>query len=248
MPSDSFKCDLSRCLTHHARCGQIMRSGHGFKVNGQSMRGCVTRLQQTFYPEFDVRYVLTSNSKKRKRNESGKDRGKRVDEEVGQLVHGITLLHAPHTFTIKWLRALRHWKWKPIAAQLNIFDEHLSIATAVDCICMDEKGCVIIIEVKTGYEDYVHKSTHFMRAPLGDIKNTPQNQHFLQLGLMCIILEKHYWKHPYKAYVVRIDERGIRREELPKWAHGQKIYQTLHTAAVGKKKHDELGAGDEKKI
>ena len=205
------------------------------------MRGCVHRLQQSFYPDFDIRYV--SRKKRKREEESGRERGKRVDREI------TATLHAPpenpgelHDFTRKWLCAVKHWGWTPVAAQLMIYDEAVQIATAIDCVYKNEKGELVFIEVKTGFEDYADKSTHFMRPPLGDVRNTPRNQHFLQLAVSCAILERHYWSSKYEAFVVRIDRGGIRREPLPEWAerHKDAVYEALLEHAREKRRHDRL--------
>jgi hypothetical protein len=247
--ADTFVVSNTSFLLYNQRLDNIEHTGRGFKVHGKSMRGCIHRLQQSFYPDFDIRYV---RPKKRKRDAgvSGRDRGRRVDEEITALVNGTSGDNTDlHNYTKKWITATRHWKWTPVAAQLKIYDEDTQIATAIDCVCKDEEGKLIFVEVKTGFEDYVDNSTHFMHTPLGNVRNTPQNQHFLQLLIMCIIMEKYYWTNEYSAFVVRIDEKGVRREALPSWAHDLKdaIYSILVEHTKQKKRHDRVNNGDIKK-
>ena len=62
-------------------------------------------------------------------------------------------------------------------------------------------------------------------------------------------MEKYYWTNEYSAFVVRIDEKGVRREALPSWAHDLKdeIYSILVEHTRQKKRHDRVINGDIKK-
>ena len=239
---DTFVADCTSFLAYNQRFQNIRHTGRGFTVNGAAMRGCIHRLREAFYPDFDVRYVIKSKKRKRGSGE-GRKLGKRVDEEIEKLAKG-EKVKGLHAYSKNWLSAVIHWRWRPVGAQVMIYDEALQIATAIDCIYKDAKGRLVVIEIKTGFDGYADKSTHFMREPLAEVTNAPLNQHFLQLLVSCAILEKHYWGSPYRAYVVYLNERGVQRKKLPAWArrHQAAIYERLRTGALDKRRHDAIAA------
>ena len=87
----------------------------------------------------------------------------------------------PHTKRI--LKALHDMRLVPIDSQVVVCNELLRLGTAVDLVCRHEGNKKItIIEIKCGYETYIHHHTiHNMSEPFTAMNDSPANQHQLQL-------------------------------------------------------------------
>ena len=230
--TESFSYDPLQC-PRRQRITQNKR-GH-YVVDGKSMPGLCSRLKETFYPTFQAKYVC----KKRKRNsEDPLERGKRVDRELIQSIRS-GCLPCFHPYTKKILAAFSIWKYRIKEGQIRIFDAELNIATAIDLVVYNEQNDLIVLEIKTGFEGYHLKSTHFMENPLESFKNHACNQHFLQLGVMCSFLKKHYSFDSFdQAYVIRVDDKGVTRYKLPEWTKKEQIYTKLLERQKQKLAHD----------
>ena len=239
----------------HARHKTIRRVHNSFRItltendnkngNIRLLKGLCNELKNAFYADYDYYRVSKKSkskpSKKRKRGDGGKERGKRVDEELSRYVLDQVERKTYHLYTIKCIRALKHWGYQPSTCQVNIYDEDIGIATAIDCLVLNRKKEMVLLEIKTGFEGYHDESTHFMTKPLTGIANTPKNQHFLQLLFMCIMLDKKYGISLYeRAYVIRICDAGVYRYKLPDWATEKRdiMYQMFIDRAKRVKEHD----------
>ena len=210
------------------------KRGH-YLVDGKSVPGLCSRLKETFYPTFQAKYVC----RKRKRNaEDPLERGKRVDRELMESIQSGCLPRF-HPYTHKILAAFSIWKYRIKDSQIMIFDLGLNIATAIDLAVYNEQNELIIVEIKTGFEGYHLKSTHFMETPLETRKNHSCNQHFLQLGMMCTFLQKHHSLDRFDhAFVIRVDDQGVTRYKLPEWTQKKEIYEKLFKRQQEKRTHD----------
>jgi hypothetical protein len=117
---------------------------------------------------------------KRKKNaEDPLERGRLVDKEITEWVESRKV--PTHSYTKKCLIALKHWGYEMKTTQYKIFDTLTNIATAIDVIAYDKEGCCCLLEIKTGFDSYHTKSTHFFEEPLASIPNHALNQHLLQI-------------------------------------------------------------------
>lgn len=121
-----------------------------------------------------------------------------------------------HSFTKQVIAALNEWKLVPFIAELVVADEENKVATAIDAICLDKKGRVIVIEWKTGLAEHLFHGNAFMTGPvpIDQFPNSPLNQAKFQLTFSCVLLAKWYGMVPHKAYVVVVNEEGVMPYEI----------------------------------
>jgi hypothetical protein len=111
----------------------------------------------------------------------------------------------------------RVWGWTTYATQFAIRDMESGVATMIDEICHDSEYNLIIVEHKYGYGGYRDQATAYMNEPLEHILNSPQNQHFLQIGWSKLVLEKYWGVTVHAAFVVYITDEKCEAVPLPDW-------------------------------
>lgn len=109
---------------------------------------------------------------------------------------------------------------RPIQAQLPVGAEADRYATAVDVVCRNEVGEIIIIEVKCGFTGYYSCCTNkHMKAPLQRQTDSLANQHQIQLAAT-VELYKH--AHPEEiintCFILHIQENKVSCYPLKPWA------------------------------
>ncbi|MGY8989825.1 MAG: hypothetical protein ACKVJA_06165 [Flavobacteriales bacterium] len=164
-----------------------------------------------------------------------------MDHEITEWFHS----QAPptHPYTKKCLTAFAFWGYEIKTTQYKIFDMDTNIATAIDVIVSDKEGKCCLLEIKTGFDSYHTKSTHFLESPLENIPNHALNQHFLQLLCCSVILEKHYQMNCIeRCFVICIGEKGVTRHKLPPWAEKKRkgVYDRLIKKQQQKHTHDTM--------
>lgn len=124
----------------------------------------------------------------------------------------------PNTYTIKVIRALYMMKLEPLFGEWSIYDEHIPYATSIDMVCASgtEKGRLVLVELKTGYQGYFNKGNEMMtRSPLKMVPNSPLNQAYIQCLMAKATLERHYNIHRVYGLIIRVHERGVKAYPIP---------------------------------
>jgi len=153
----------------------------------------------------------------------GSIRGSKIHSELNDFIFldknfFIKKYNSIHPWTIRIINIIKERKWKPILTEFNIYDQHLHVATAIDMICVDSNGTIILLEFKTGYSGYFteHDNTYMM-GPLNKVmENSPLNWAKLQLIFSQIILIKNYnISNPIQSFIIRIDSEGTDIYNIP---------------------------------
>jgi len=124
----------------------------------------------------------------------------------------------PNTYTVKVIRALNMMKLEPLFGEWPIYDENIPYATSIDMVCASgsEKGRLVLIELKTGYQGYFNKGNEMMtRSPLKRVPNSPLNQAYIQCLMAKATLESLYGLNKVYGLVVRVHERGVKAYPIP---------------------------------
>lgn len=188
------------------------------KVTLGSAPGCETapaRLQAGADPAL-VRRLPAS------RRNAGLAIGSRVDDQITEAVNTGQVTGKIEPYAASMLEARRRWGWTSLVAQFPIVFPDVKVGTRIDEIAIDEALRLILLENKTGYTNYLDKASGMMRGPLADVSDAPLNQHFLQLGLAAVCLERHWGVAVHAGFVVQVDEAGVVPHPLPAWFHQRK--------------------------
>lgn len=151
--------------------------------------------------------------------------------------------------TVKIIATLKLKKWVPVASEYPVYDEDLKLATKIDMIVYDSEASeLLLIELKTGYEEEEYRELATDReytgiqmiggkrisVPLEEVKDCPENRHYMQALVSAIILQKRNSVKCDKVYVLRCLPKAQVVEVLekpPKWTKKKKvkdlIYETL---------------------
>jgi len=206
-----------------------------FRVNGKSVPGLLPSLKEVFWPEYE--YTKPKFQKKEKGRGKKKEKGGGLKRDVygglvrGSIVHNQLRLYANrasveefedqycaiHEYTEKAISALKIWKLVPITGEYALFNQFpLNVATAADMICMNEAGELVVIEWKTGMDNYFKRGSNQMHGPMkGIYNNCPLNQAYVQLFFTKTLLESELSVKIKHAFVVQINSDGITRYPLP---------------------------------
>jgi hypothetical protein len=240
-PTKRAAPNLTALLKHPKNARIRLRNIGGVPAlwyDGVRVYGLLRRLKAIFYPHYDyetARHVDTtvpeSESKipfppdgARKGGKShtlGAVRGSAVDFDLRLWVNNPAEFkrrptHPPMCVDI--IGAFEAWEWTGIVAQFPLVAEHIGIQTLADMIVSDSDASAILLEIKTGYENYLFRYSGMMKGPLSDLPDTPMNQHFLQLGTEKLIAQHCYGFRFPKSFVVQaINDRGVIPHPLPKW-------------------------------
>ena len=140
-----------------------------------------------------------------------------------------TGLSAP---TIKIWQCLRMQQLRPVATQVPVGVKEWRLGTAVDIETHNERGEMVLIEIKTGYDTYYHKHTSTPLQHLkGGINDSPANQHQLQLLVTCELYRqtKQLAAHVH-GVVFRVHALGIDAIPLQSWTIQQRKTILQHVA------------------
>lgn len=123
-----------------------------------------------------------------------------------------------HPFTVDILTAIhRDMKLTLVAAEVPVMCGVGWFATAADLLAVDEKGRLIVLEVKTGMSNYFRHANRRMhgRTLSRSYDNSPMNQAYVQLLITALMLGKQYNIPVHAAYVIHATEVGVERCALP---------------------------------
>jgi hypothetical protein len=219
-----------------------VRTGRDGKT--RAVPGLVPALHRSLWP--DYQYVRSAAKKKKtglRRPSDGRLRGEYVHFQLELLANGgldalIKAMRAKRQFvtncdlilrdqngtdvhinplTIKAGLALREWKWRPVVAELPVYDAQLGIATKTDMLCLDRNNDAVLVEWKCGYDNYWQIGNRPMRGPLARrYSNSPMNQALLQALFTRRIIERSYGVKIKRAFVVHLHMDGVDPHEVPR--------------------------------
>lgn len=198
-------------------------------------RGLTAVTRERYYPE----YVFVPGSgawsggggvPKKKRRDGGMSRGRRVDVEIERWIKGElrpivqgSLRGVPppsgglrgrsplptHPLARAFVTLTRRLGLVPVGAQVVVRDEQLDLATLVDGVFVNERGRVVLVELKCGFEGYNDTSNGRMRRPFQRFTNAPKYQHQLQLAFTRCMFERTFPEFGrVDARIVRMTDRG----------------------------------------
>lgn len=193
---------------------------------GARPAGLVPKLKKAFWP--DYRYTGTTSHKRfrhKKRTDirhpsEGMRRGSMVHKQLELLTNeGPGALRKRrkglHAYTRKAVAGMKVWRWRPRRAELTLFDRVLNIATRADMLATGANGQLVLLEFKTGYDNYFECGSGAMRGPLQrHISNSPKHQALLQLFFTREMIERNYGVRVDESYVVHIHCDGVTPHKL----------------------------------
>jgi len=99
---------------------------------------------------------------------------------------------------------------KPVSTQTIVGCSILKVATAVDLVCKDLQGRVVIVEIKTGFMHYYRRFRGYMNVLTPSVTDCPYHQHQLQLLLTYQLYRSTFPSHKMgNAFVIRVDAIGV---------------------------------------
>ena len=149
-------------------------------------------------------------------NARGLERGTRVDKEMNKWARGEAVFHI-HPYTTTLIKFIRAKKWLPVTSQFVVGDERARIGTAADVVVRDETGRVILLEIKTGMDNYFDKASGSLQPPLDKITCTARHLAMLQLQMTELLYQLTTGTKPHAAFVLRAFDKGVQAYPLPKW-------------------------------
>jgi len=200
-------CDKTRC----------------FRVNNRPVSGLLPKLKKLFWSKYEYKEQKYKKNKEEKDIYGGLVRGTIVHNQLRMYGNRCSEKEfkkqyvSLHEFTEQAIEALKTWKLKPIRSEYPVCDmKFLKIATAIDMICLDSMGKLVLIEWKCGMSNYFQQGNNTMDGPLkNQINNCPLNQAYLQLLFTKILFERQHNISIGKSYVVQITKKKTIPYELP---------------------------------
>jgi hypothetical protein len=134
-----------------------------------------------------------------------------VDRELTAAVNSHTPPAHPYTRTL--LSGLRRAGFTLLVAQVPVYDRTTGLATAVDVVC-ERQGKLVLVEVKAGWNDHAtYDASHrCMRRPCEGLRDSPSNQHMLQLLVTRYLFAATFGvpSSALDAVLVRVSGDGVR--------------------------------------
>lgn len=114
-----------------------------------------------------------------------------------------------HSLARAFVALISRLRLVPVGAQVVVRDEQVDLATLVDGVFVDERGRVVLVELKCGFEGYNDTSNGRMRPPFRKFTNAPKHQHQLQLAFTRCMFERTFPEFGrVDARIVRMTDRG----------------------------------------
>ena len=134
-------------------------------------------------------------------------------------------MHLRRLFTrrlpyLRWFwQSMERCDYTPVATQVPVAHRCLDVGTLVDVVCKNGQQQYVILEVKTGFDNYYTSSNATMKAPFETMPNCPQNQHHLQLAATRAMFQMTFPTLPIAgASLMRFHSGGVSKICLANWA------------------------------
>lgn len=121
------------------------------------------------------------------------EHGKTVDSEVetfcrcgGSRAKFLETIPDPDSCTIGIIDYLEKYRYSPLLCQVIVSDSNLNMASAVDLMCCDKDGQLVMIEIKaTGHTSnrFYRETIGYFKEPLHELPFSYMNEDMLQLML-----------------------------------------------------------------
>jgi hypothetical protein len=174
----------------------ILKYDKGFHANDQTqLEGLTTELKKLFFQLNDA--LPTGGAKT-----GGVRRGNEVDYELKQLVNNQVIkdqIWDYNQYTIKILKEMKDKNIRPFWAQVPVGDLEMKLATNLDILCVDQKGKIINIQIKTtGLDTNYEKTTGKMmsliqKSPIiQGIDDSLKMRHIVQATVEHYLAQTHF--------------------------------------------------------
>lgn len=184
-------------------------------------RGLTSVIREAYYPD----YVFEKGGgggppAPKKGGRKGMARGRLVDDQVRRWIQGKmkkSYLKKCHPFARAFVELTENvLKLSPVGAQVVVRDEESNLATLADGVFVDRRGRTVVLELKTGFENYNDKGTGKMKGVYSFLSNCPGNQHRVQLALTAEMFEKTFPElGAVKPLLVRMTSAGAHVVKIP---------------------------------
>ena len=210
-----MQCDGHQCEARWCDQKRVILLAHNTYA-----RGLTKVLATAFSPDFSARTILRTQCVSRPK-QHGLAVGNLVDNELSRWVanveySGTALFGAVQQYC-------RQRGWRPLASQVALGCAQLRLGTRLDLLCLDHLNRLILIELKTGFDDYFRKYASRLQPPFQDMPASCYTKACLQL-LCTTWLFLHRRPDAYRdhvfggAYVLQVDHAfQVQSYALPKW-------------------------------
>jgi hypothetical protein len=114
-----------------------------------------------------------------------------------------------HVFSRAFITLMHKLKLRPIGAQVVCRCAICDIATLIDAVFIDKNNCVVLVELKCGFEGYIDEFTGNMQGVFKSLTNAPKNQHQIQVAFSRCMFERTFPElGAIDALVVRMTTSG----------------------------------------
>jgi len=223
----SLFCSMTQAeIEEHMKKNKIKRHD----PQGPAKRGRTVKYSKTV-PK------VTKDTRGCKNPGDKKKHGSTVDTEVGifcqvrgKLDMFLKEIPDPDPCTLGIIEFLVKHKLQPVISQLIVWDMILNMATAVDLMCMDEHGELVMIEIKatghTSSEFYLEKMGHF-KEPLSELPFSYKNQDMLQLMLTHLMFSRSTKLPCRRAILLRASGDVVFEYNMSPWAWSKEVRQVV---------------------
>lgn len=183
--------------------------------------GLVPSLKKVFWPNYKYEKLKRKTRRQGERDKyGGLARGTIMHEQLrlwaneasrGEIRSQYLTMHK---YTRKAIGFMEENELTPVRAEVVAFDPCSRVATAIDMVCMNKQGHVILIEWKSGMDSYFDRGNSSMHGP-HVVSNCPRNQAFMQLLFGKMMLEQHHAVRSDADYVVQVHKDGVDPFPLP---------------------------------
>jgi hypothetical protein len=198
-----------------------------FTINGKAVPGLHPTLKACFYPTYsfsasrDIAAVATPHAE---HAYYGMRAGIKLDTAITKSVEDFVrtnvrpnIAKLPKAVRHFWLMC-EHRGWTPTGSQVTVGCSILQVATRADVVCAAEGGGIVLLEIKSGYS-YCQEGNAMLKAPYTDRRNSPLNQHHLQLLLSKVLYQRTHPSHVVTGcYICRFEPGQVDIHPLAAWA------------------------------
>lgn len=197
-----------------------------FTIDGKAVPGAHPTLKRCFYNTYSYavsRTIASVATPHERHNYYGMQAGIKLDTTITRSVElysrtGVVPKMSRMSGNLKkfwWMCMNRNWQ--PVSSQVPVGSSIYKVATAVDVVCKDNSGNIVLLEVKLGYS-YNREGNAMMKHPYIHRRNSPLNQHYLQ-----VLLTRELYRCTYpnqlisQCYICRFESEFVDTYPLPSW-------------------------------
>lgn len=154
----------------------------------------------------------------------GSARGMQVDRELAGLINQGKFPDSDSlcAYTVKTLEYLYANDLQPLVAQPVAANRALNLATALDMVCMDSRGKLVGIQLKTGFENKLyHTARGYFHSPfvadscITKMEDSHHNRHMLQVTIEHILAQVDYGNPLDRSMWLVVTSNEVKAYTLP---------------------------------